>query len=444
MEVVLLLISTIILISLLKQRLKQIKKTNTLTIFDGLFFGGLFFTFLPLFYSFIIGKISILDILIFNPYIDTDLLLYILSANIVFGISANLIKFKNRLIEKDFIISKFEQDFFIGVLVFYVLSLTIIFLSSGKLNGGSHWYRANADVFARGPLYVLLGQFHNVGRVFLPGICLYFQLVYLKKGLVFKPHFYVAGILIIMELIMSGNRIVILFFVFSIAIPFLLYGYYKKMLIMILFCLPLITVAKFWPMVRGMIWAEEVSMSRFSEVISIAYENEIESEDSSDPILVITEGSNIAALKYVTDNYPSNKDFTFGDTMIFKAIGALIPKSIWKDKPGGVGHEAGESVASGVSLYLNVTLLGDAWANFGWFGILYIVFLLFILQNLISFFCSNYIKYVSALAFMVAVASWRFEFSFYFISLYTMLIFIFIFKIKILTYIFKSLKRNFF
>jgi len=444
MEIILLLICAIILTFFLIKRLKDIKRTSTLTIFDGLFFGGLFFTFIPISYSFIIEEISILGILVFDPYKDTDLFLYVLFANLLFGVSANLFKFKKEYIQKDLKISKFEKEFFIGVLFFYVLSLIIIFLSSGKLDGGSHWYRANADVFAKGPLYVLLAQFHNVGRVFLPAICLYFQLVYLKNGKIFKPHFYIAGIIILMELIMAGNRIVILFFIFSITIPFLLYGYYKKMVLMILLCIPLITVAKFWPMVRGMLWAEEVSMARFSEVISIAYENEIEADDSSDPILVITEGSNIAALKYVKTNYPSKKDFTYGDTMIFKSIGAIIPKSIWKDKPGGVGHEAGGSVASGVSLYLNVTILGDAWANFGWFGIFYIIFILLIFQNLIVLFFHKKIKYISALAFMVALASWRFEFSYFFVSLYTMLIFIYIFKIRLFQYIFNRFKKTFF
>ena len=440
MQVVLLILFSIILIFLLKKRLNNIKKNNQVTIFDGLFFGGMFFTFLPVAYSFIVGEISILNTLIFDPYKDADLLLYVLVSNLIFALVAtfNTLKVSSNEVDN---VTLFEKQFFIGVLLFYVFSLIVIFLSSGKLEGGSHWYRANAEVYARGPIYVLLGQFHNVGRVFIPGMCLFFQLKYLKGGKIFKPHFYIAGLLIVMELIMSGNRIVILFFVFSIVIPFFLYGYYKKMILLGLLCFPLIIVAKFWPMVRGLLWAEEVSFNRFSEVIQLAYENEQNSTDSADPFLVLTEGSNIAALKYVTDNYPSRNSYTFGDTMILKSIGALVPKSIWKDKPDGIGHEVGDSVVSGVSLYLNVTILGDAWANFGWFGILYILFALFLFQNAIMKFFPAKINFISSLAFMASIAAWRFEFSFYFISLYTFLMFLLIFKFRIFRYLYNIISK---
>lgn len=207
--------------------------------------------------------------------------------------------------------------------------------------------------------------------------------------------------------------------------------------------MPLIIVAKFWPMVRGMIWAEQVSIERVIDVISIAYESEIVSDNGeSDPIMVLTEGSNIVSLKYVVDNFPRKYDYTYGDTMILKSLGALIPKSIWPSKPDGIGNLVGEVALGGVSLYLNVTILGDAWSNFSLLGIFYIIMMLVFIQN---FFKFKYFKLLTSIFFMVAIASWRFDFSFYFITIYILFFYFFLIKvtpirnycIKVSNYVFK-------
>lgn len=421
----------VLYIIMLRERIKYIRFYNNLSVFDGLFFGGLFFTIIPLFYSLFFGDISIFDTIFFNTHRDTSLVVYILLSNLFFGLSSLLLSRKFNF--SSFKITSFEVNFFTFVVLLYFISLIVIFLSSGKLDGDSHWYRGNSEIYSRGSFFVLLGQFHNVGRVIIPGMCLFFQLKYLKIGKIFKFHFYLALIIIPLELILAGNRIVILFFVFSILIPFFIYGFYKKIILYGLIFLPLVVVSKFWPIVRGMLWSEQVSVERFVEIIEVAYYTEFNnpSEIKVDPVIVVTEGSNLAALNYVWKDFPMNKNFTMGNTLIFKSFGTLIPKSIWSDKPDGIGHEVGENVVSGISLYLNVTILGDAWSNFGWFGCVYIIFILSIFTYFIKFFNPMEFNFISIIAFMVSIASWRFEFSFYFISMYTFIIYFFLLRISI-------------
>ncbi len=425
-----LIISFIVLLILVK-RLNFLRIGGIPTILDGLFFGSIFFILLPIIYSFLVGEIEITNIPEFSPHRDSDLLIYCLLSILFFGV-LTLTPKNNRITKnsEDFIDQRI-QGLFILILVLYVLSILLTFFASGKLSGNSHWYRGNAQVFEKGAIYVLLGQLHNVGRVAIPGLCIYFQLKYLQKDKIFKPHFFLAFVIIVLELFMAGNRIVILFFAFSFLIPFFLFKRFKILISMALISLPMMVLAEIWPMARGLMFTEKVTVERVAEVISIAYEKGQSADNDSDLFLILTEGSNIAALKFIKDKYPKNKSFSYGETLILKSFGALIPKSIWPNKPDGVGHEAGEAAIGGVSLILNVTILGDAWANFGWFGIIYIGMILILINKLIP---TRYLEFISPIFFMTSIAAWRFDFSFYFITIYILIFYLSIIKVPLVKY----------
>ncbi|MBE8727053.1 hypothetical protein [Flavobacterium hungaricum] len=398
-----------------------------MSIFDGLFFGGFFFIFIPICYSFWVGKIQLVGLPDFLPEKDCNIIFYGIFSITFFGICSLQFSNKKKFLTRN--LKVVEKNFFVLTLLMYFFSLIVSFISSGKLDGGSHWYRANEDLYQKSAMFVLLGQIHNVGRVVIPGLCLYFQLHYLRTNKFFKPHFFIAFFVIVFELFLAGNRIVILFFVFSIIIPFAIRKKIKEIFYIAIICFPILFIAKFWPMVRGMIWAEKVSIERTVDVIKLAYKSEVVANDSeSDAILVLTEGSNLVALKYITDNFPNKYDYSLGETMVLKSIGAIIPKSIWPSKPDGLGNLVGEKALSGFSLYLNVTLLGDAWANFSFYGIFYIVLMLFIIEK---YFKKSLFKLLSSIFFMVAIASWRFDFSYYFITIYILLFYFLILKISI-------------
>lgn len=417
---------------LLKKRLIVIKKLNYLSIFDGLFFGGLFFIIIPMYYSLIIGEIKIVGLKSFFPTEDLNVVFYTTISISFFGLCAVLFSPKKN--DKSIDISELEKIFFMLTLLFYFFSVVVFFLSSGKLDGGTHWYRANEGVFQKGPIFVLLGQLHNVSRIIIPAMCLRFQLVYLKAGKIFKAHFIIAIVVIVFELFLAGNRIVILFFVFSIGLPFLIYRNYKVLFSLGILALPLGVIAKFWPMVRGMLWSSEFSLDHLAYVISTAYKYEILENTETDPVMVLTEGSNIAALKFVVNNFPAKYDFLYGDTMFFKALGTLIPKSIWTTKPDGIGILVGETAISGVSLILNITILGDAWGNFGMFGIVYIVIMVYIIQK---FFKEKYKVLFSSIFFMTSIACWRFDFSFYFVTIYILIFYIILIRIPFIKLLLK-------
>lgn len=409
-------------------RIKQIKAQNYLSIFDGLFFGGIYFILIPVLYSFISGNIILSGLPSFDPFRDSTLTIYIFTSIFIFGLSAVLYS-KNDYKNKSIVTANQKILFTLSVLLYFI-ALIAFFISSGKLNGNSHWYSANESLFQSSSGFVLLGQIHNVCRVIVPGLCMYFQLMYLNKGKYFKAHFIISIAIIVFELLLAGNRIVVLFFIFSIFLPLFLHKKYTQIFYILMICLPLTVVAKFWPMVRGMIWAEEVSIERFVEVINLSYENEISlDEEQSNPILLITEGSNIVPLKFLFDNYPEKFDFTMGNTMILKSFGTLIPKSVWPSKPDGNGGFIGKrAYGKDSNVYLNSTLLGDAWSNFGFIGPFYIVLILYNIQRLFS--VNNFGMY-SCILFMVSIASWRFDFAFYIVSIIILFIIFFLMKINL-------------
>ena len=410
---------------LLFKKVKQVRNRNVLGVFDGLFIGGIFFIIVPICYSFIIGEIPIIGLKSFSPYKDYLVVIYAMFSVLLFGVFSVLVipVGDNEKVN----ISVFQKLFFSQTLLLYFISLIIFFLSSGKLSGNSHWYRGNEEVFQQGSFYVLLGQMHNVGRVIIPGLCLYFQLVYLKNSKVFKAHFIIAIVLIVLELFLTGNRIVILFFLFSIGIPFVIYNKTKILMTLVIVSIPLVIVAKFWPMVRGLLWTQKISIEHVVDIVSKAYEMDVVQDNDIDPILVLTEGSNLTSLKYIVDNFPEKHSYSLGDTMIWKAFGTLIPKNIWQDKPEVLGHLVGEYAVKGISLILNITILGDAWGNFGPFGVFYIVTILYLLQLIIP---NKHRELLSSIFFMTSVACWRFDFAFYFVTIYIIMFYLFLLRFR--------------
>ena len=148
-------------------------------------------------------------------------------------------------------------------------------------------------------------------------------------------------------------------------------------------------------------------------------------------MITLTEGSNLIFLNLLVHEYPDRKEYLYGETMLVKAFGSFIPKSLWKDKPEGLGSRIGEEVApEDQGLVLNATILGEAWANFGYLGLLVVIVIVFVIQKI--YLRGKNAPLFMCMFFMIAIASWRFDFSFFIISLLIMEIIFLLLRIKAL------------
>lgn len=445
MEYILFAILTIFLFVILRYRVVYFRKGLNLNAFDGLFFGGIFYMFIPLAYYIIIQYKDLDDVWVILPKIfrplDDDVLttIYVFMSLFLFGILSVHYQRKKK---KEFFTYKQsvnEKFLFFTILILYVVSQIIFLLKSGKLEGGAHWYESNAVVYNSGAIFSLIGQFNNVGRLMLPTMAMYFELRYNSKKY-FYLHIIVSAILVLMELILTGNRIAMLYVGVSHLIPFLYQKKYKYIFLSILVAIPIYTVASLWPLVRGLMWTDKISI----EHIEYIYETtrQAKATESHDPVFIFTEGINLFVLNYIINTYPEKYDFTYGKTMVIKSAGTLIPKKIWQDKPDGVGREMGRQLLPRSDyIVLNPSLIGETWVNFGYFGNILLVF--FVL--LFFFFYPRYIsrQLYMYMLFFVAIAVWRFDSSFFFVAFYTILIYMFISSLSVVRFCLRKLIKGF-
>lgn len=407
---------------LVVNRYRSLMYNNNLDLFDGLFFGGCIFIVFPIALTVFLGKITLGD---FDKSYSFDLLndisttIYALSSVIAFGMVANFKpKCKTLYLSKQ--IPEYCKQYLLLTFVLYSISEIIFFIASGKASGDAHWYSSNAGTFEKGFVYVLLGQFHNVGRVIIPAIFIYLEI----KSPSYKTlrlHLLFSVVLIFLELILSGNRIAMLFILLSFLLPFILLQRFKGILYLGLLSLPLLGVAQIWPQVRGLLWTQKLSVEHVNNVFSTVVESSRKTSlPLENPLLVATEGSNLITLNYTVKKYKNSSDLLLGETILLKSIGTFIPKSVWKGKPDALGLTVGQEISNISGLVLNATIIGEAWANFGIFGVPIIILLAYLIDLPISKL--EYKSFFSSIMFMAGIASWRFDFSFFVIVILIMLL----------------------
>jgi hypothetical protein len=418
-----------------------------LNVFDGLFFGGMYYIIIPLFYFVFI-----------NPSVEVPPNIYInsfqplgrdLTTSVYIFISVLLFSFfslKNAVPSKSLQVEKYnstiEKKLYVVALTLYLISEFIFLFKSGKLNGDSHWYSSNVKVFQEGVIYTFLGQFNNVGRLILPAICMYFQLRYKNKEFL-RLHIFTSLLLIPIELIIAGNRIAILYIGFSHIIPILYNRKFKQLFVMLSLILPLYFVAVAWPVVRGLIWTDKLSFDHIEYVVETAFSDNgavVQNNSFSDPVMVLTEGTNLFVLNDIFIKYPQKYDFIIGETMIVRPLGVFFPKKIWKDKPETLGLIIGKrAVPDTDEIAINTSIIGESWANFGWLGNIIVIVLISGLQYIPRLGISK--KLMNCILFFTSLAVWRFDFTFFVISVITLYIYLYIARTKIFVTFFTSVTK---
>lgn len=298
------------------------------------------------------------------------------------------------------------------ILLIYVILATFTFISSGKAAGG-HWMENNHELYSSSTAAVISGNFYNVLRVIIPGILLYCH----SKSIVSKKN---ATIILIifsaLELVISSNRIILLFSLIALA------GIYRVqmkrfILIAALMAPLLLEFNALFPMIRGLMWSEGASLEQTKYAIETGYSTEDTSESKIGKTFNSAfESSNILVMRYALEKYQRSENYLLGETIYIKSLTFFLPKTLWENKPSSFNARMGYDISGSNVLSLNSTLLGEAFGNFSWFGAFVYLFNAIVFCSILLLPKGRILTYAG---FFVAFASWRFEFSFLAISIFS-------------------------
>jgi hypothetical protein len=298
---------------------------------------------------------------------------------------------------------------------YLVLAITVFWMS-GKHSGG-HWMESNRDMYAQGFLPSVIGNFYNVLRVCLPAVVLWTLL----RGAIGYRIFLLTLIgFCAFDLVVASNRIVVLFALIAMVI-----GCWatkrRAHLLWMGFLLPvLLQFNSAFPVVRGMMWNEGASFGQVADAVLAAKDSENRERGLERVVGSAFESSSLLVTQYVMDTYGRSNALLYGETMFLKPIAFFLPRAVFPYKPEGLNTRIGWAVRGNDVLSLNSTLLGEAYANFGWLGPFF--FLLFCagfsLLARTALFPLLHVEF-----FFVAIAAWRFEYSFAVIGAFVLLVF---------------------
>ena len=403
-------------------------KKHAIDMWLGLYIGFLFFVLMPILFSFFIGDIRAvgLRIDIFNNQ-SMAMSLYIFL--FLFGImTAEMI---TKSLKKSFNTEQnknmekyFNEKSFNYILYFTFFTLFFTFYISGKLSG-NHW----ADVNIQGSWHTFILSFNLSMRLTLFAIALYLS----DK----KNYNKILFIFVIVDVFTTGNRISVLYYLIFFILANKLK--FKDLLLVILASVPLFLFISMYPIFRGVLWSNYQNIYSIADVFFQVIDN-ASYEFHSDMIFNVFEASNLAVFQYVFNTFGHALDFNYGETVFLKPATIIIPRSIWVDKPHGIGAMLGYMISGNPKLSLNTLLLGEYWINFGWYSYIFITInfvWLFILIALIKkslhlLHLNIQNKIIDMIAFFIFFSSWRHETNYIYltlgISLLSLSLFFLIFK----------------
>lgn len=344
---------------------------------------------------------------------------------------------KKKLSSKFFSVTDNKLDNYYKFILFsYVCLASFTFISSGKAAGG-HWMENNHELYASSTAAVISGNFYNVLRVITPGIILYSY----SRSVISKKS---ATIILLMfsglELIISSNRIILLFSMIALA------GIYrvqmKRFILISVILAPLVLEFNaLFPMIRGLMWSEGASIEQTKYAIETGYSSDDNSESKIGKTFNSAfESSNILVMRYALDKYQRSEDYLLGETIYIKSLTFFLPKTLWENKPISFNARMGYDISGSSVLSLNSTLLGEAFGNFSWFGAFVYLFNAIVFCSLILLLKGKAISYAG---FFIAFAAWRFEFPFLAISIFSIACLTILFNIlySLKTRLFKIKKK---
>jgi oligosaccharide repeat unit polymerase len=231
----------------------------------------------------------------------------------------------------------------------------------------SHWYLRNNDLSERfGAAFTLYARVSLCIQIIFTGAAALHTSLALKDR---KAHWKFTSLILfffVIEMVMRGNRIFIAIYLLALLASCWLYGR-KKIVATALVVSPIfILVFSVWAEVRH-------DVSRIPESVSALVEDADESNGALSSLMHSTEGSAVMLLMHLINDFGNRYDYLYGSTYS-RLFTFFVPRSIYPSRPVDFTNLAASLYEPGEITSLNSTALGEAWANFGPFGIFVLPF----------------------------------------------------------------------
>lgn len=167
---------------------------------------------------------------------------------------------------------------------------------------------------------------------------------------------------LILEMIMSGNRIFIAFYLLAFVASGWLYGRRKLIALLMVASPLLILLFSAWGAVRH-------DLSKIPETVDGgAIELDVSGQALSN-LMHVTEGGAVMLLMHIVNDFGNKFDYLYGSTY-GRVFTFWLPRSIYPNRPLDFTNQAAILYLPGETTSLCSTALGEACANFGVVGIM--------------------------------------------------------------------------
>lgn len=293
----------------------------------------------------------------------------------------------------------------------YLILAIFVFFASGLAAGG-HWAESKAEYLQQsGVLGMLLVLLQSALRV-----CAFVMLLilYFRGRLTILTLAIPTGIICLVDLYTTGNRIFTLQALATIAVTLLIQRRWALIGTLSVLAIPVGYVMTIFPAIRS--WMHDYNDQSVSGAIEAflkawerANDNYAVSMSNGEVFIGATEGINLNVMAGVMQVFPAQEPFMWGSSFI-RVFFFAIPRSVWPEKPIPLNLLVGQKLMPHVDVSLAITTFGEFYANFGHVGVL-LMPLAFWLANVAIRRTVKQLDVAAVVAFLFGVTVVRMSFS---------------------------------
>lgn len=262
----------------------------------------------------------------------------------------------------------------------------------------SHWYLRQVEYFAKyGDAFVLYAQLALGNRIVFTAVAALFtaRQLHLRKS---EWKFFVLIALgLILEMVISGNRIFIALYGLSFLTACWIYGR-KKLISASLLLLPVaLLFFSAWAFFRH-------NLSSVAEDLPDYVERDLGNRVMP-TLMDTTEGQSVMQLLHIIDDFGTKFDYFYGSTYL-KTVTFIFPRALYPNKPENYPGQIAKLYEPGEVTSLTTTQLGELYANFGVFTVLLLPFFTCMILLLSSYLVGKIENHALLLTVLFLIMIW--------------------------------------
>lgn len=269
-----------------------------------------------------------------------------------------------------------------------------------------HWYTRGDYFYEKyGQLFVLYQHILLIVNIFFVASSGLYTVLIIKHSKFKREIFFFALIVVFffIGMVLSGNRIHIATYCILLIAGLYLFKLRKALIIVIVvifFSAPLFSL---WSTLRA-------NITDFSNLIEMYQDNIKESDDKTlTTILETLDGSGVVLSLNVIKDFGTRYSYLDGQSY-WRAFTFFVPRSIFPDKPQNFTVVLANLYEPGVNTSLSANVLGELYANFGYFGFFLVPIFTYVLTNksIKSINRKKYYYLKESIYFVLAIHAMRF------------------------------------